>query len=128
MESATGILAGGRTGLTAVVVSILFSLALFFSPLFAAIPASATGPAMIMVGIFMMQPIKLMNFKDQTEIIPAFVVIILMSFTYNIGVGLCSGFVLYPLFKVIKGEWKEVHPASWFLFALCTLFFIFYPY
>jgi AGZA family xanthine/uracil permease-like MFS transporter len=128
MESATGVLAGGRTGLTAVVVALLFALGLFFSPVLAAIPAAATGPAMIMVGLLMMQPIKKMNFSEYSELIPAVAVIILMSFTYNIGVGLCSGFVLYPLFKVVSGKRKEVTAATWVLFALCLTFFVFYPY
>lgn len=128
MESATGVLAGGRTGLTAVFVAILFFFSLFLTPLFAAIPSSATGPAMIMVGLIMMQPLVRINFSDYSEMIPAFAVIILMSFTYNIGVGICSGFVLYPLFKIIAGKKEDINPYSWFLFALCLLFFIFYPY
>ncbi|MBN2733465.1 MAG: NCS2 family permease [Methanomicrobiaceae archaeon] len=128
MESATGVGVGGRTGLTAVVVAVLFAFGLFFSPVLAAIPAAATGPAMIMVGLLMMQPIKKMNFTEYSELIPAVAVIILMSFTYNVGVGLCSGFVLYPLFKVISGKKKEVSAATWVLFMLCLTFFIFYPY
>lgn len=128
MESATGVHAGGRTGLTAVVVSLLFALGLFFSPLLSAIPSSATGPAMIMVGLMMMQPIKKINLSEYSEMIPAVAVIVLMSFTYNIGVGLCSGFVLYPLFKIISGKKDEINRGTWFLFALCLMFFIFYPY
>ncbi|MDD3977157.1 MAG: NCS2 family permease [Methanomicrobium sp.] len=128
MESATGVMAGGRTGLCAVVVAVLFALGLFFYPLLSVIPAAATGSAMIMVGLLMMQPIKNMNFTEYSEIFPALAVIILMSFTYNIGVGLCSGFVLYPMFKIISGKTKEINKGTWFLFALCLLFFIFYPY
>lgn len=79
IESTTGIEVGGRTGLTAVVVAILFSLALFFSPLFSAIPAAATAPALIIAGMLMMSPIKRIDFDDYTEIIPAFAVIILMT-------------------------------------------------
>jgi AGZA family xanthine/uracil permease-like MFS transporter len=128
IESATGIEEGGRTGLTAVVVAILFSLALFFSPLFSSIPAAATAPALMIVGLLMMSPIKKIDFDDYTELIPAFGVIILMSFTYNIGVGLCGGFVLFPLVKLIAGKYKEVQPAAWVLFVLCSMFFVFYPY
>jgi AGZA family xanthine/uracil permease-like MFS transporter len=128
MESATGVQTGGRTGLTAVVVSLLFALGLFFSPLLIAIPSSATGPAMIMAGLIMMQPIKKINLSEYSEMIPAVAVIILMSFTYNIGVGLCSGFVLYPLFKIISGKRSEINRGTWFLFGLCLMFFIFYPY
>ena len=128
MESATGVLSGGRTGLTALFVALLFAMSLFLTPLFAAIPAAATGPAMIMVGLIMMQPVVKINFSDLSEMIPAFAVIILMSFTYNIGVGICSGFVLYPLFKIISGKKDEINPYSWILFLMCLLFFIFYPY
>lgn len=128
IESAAGIEEGGKTGLTAVVVAALFALGLFFAPFFGAIPAAATAPALIIVGLLMMSPITKIDFNDYTEVIPAFAVIILMSFTYNIGVGLCGGFVLFPLVKVIGGRYKEVYPAAWVLFALCLLFFVFYPY
>lgn len=128
IESAAGIEAGGRTGLTAVVVAALFSLGLFFAPFLGTIPAAATAPALVIVGLLMISPIAKIDFKDYTEVIPAFAVIVLMSFTYNIGVGLCGGFVLFPLVKVIGGRYKEVHPAAWVLFALCLLFFVFYPY
>ncbi len=128
IESAAGTEEGGRTGLTALVVAALFLLGLFFSPFFAAIPAAATAPALIIVGLLMMSPITKINFKDYTEVIPAFAVIALMSFTYNIGVGLCGGFVLFPLCKLAGGKFREVYPAAWILFALCLLFFIFYPY
>lgn len=128
IESAAGIEAGGRTGLTAVVVAALFSLVLFFAPFLGTIPAAATAPALVIVGLLMISPIAKIDFKDYTEVIPAFAVIVLMSFTYNIGVGLCGGFVLFPLVKVIGGRYKEVHPAAWVLFALCLLFFVFYPY
>ncbi len=128
IESAAGVESGGRTGLTAVVVAVLFALGLFFAPFFSAIPASATAPALIIVGLLMMSPITRLDFKDYTEVIPAFAVIVLMSFTYNIGVGLCGGFVLFPICKVAAGRFKEIHPAAWVLFVLCALFFIFYPY
>ncbi|KAF5410173.1 MAG: hypothetical protein C5S43_05130 [Candidatus Methanocomedens sp.] len=128
IESATGIEEGGRTGLTAVVVAALFALGLFLSPLFSAIPPVATAPALIIVGLLMISPIKNIDFEDYTEVIPAFAVIVLMSFTYNIGVGLCGGFVLFPLVKAIDGKYKEIQPAAWVLFVLCLLFFIFYPY
>lgn len=128
IESAAGVEEGGRTGLTALVVAVLFFSGLFFSPFFAAIPTAATAPVLIVVGLLMISPITKINFKDYTEVIPAFAVIVLMSFTYNIGVGLCGGFVLFPLCKLAGGKFREVHPAAWVLFALCLLFFIFYPY
>ncbi|APH38584.1 NCS2 family permease [Methanohalophilus halophilus] len=128
IESATGIKEGGRTGLTAVVVALLFMLGLFFYPLFSAIPAAATAPALIIVGFQMMTSIKKIDMNDLTEMVPAMAVIILMSFTYNLGIGLCAGFVLFPLFKVVSGKGREVKPIAWGLFVLCSLFFIFYPY
>ncbi len=128
IESSTGIKEGGRTGLTAVVVALLFLLGLFFSPLFAAIPPAATSPALIIVGLLMMSSVKKIDLEDFTEMIPAMAVILLMSFTYNLGVGLCAGFVLFPLVKLIGGRSDEVRPLAWCLFVLCLLFFIFYPY
>lgn len=128
IESAAGVEEGGRTGLTAVVVAILFLVALFFSPILTAIPSFAYGPALIIVGLLMLFPITKINFDDYTEIIPAFGTIILMSFTYNIGIGMTAGFVLYPLFKCIAGRYKEIHPGLWILGILSLLFYIFYPY
>jgi AGZA family xanthine/uracil permease-like MFS transporter len=97
VESATGIEAGGRTGLTAVVTAACFALTLFFAPFVASIPAQAYGPALIIVGLFMLEPITRIDFRDFSESIPAFTVITLMCFTFNIGVGITAGFVLYPL-------------------------------
>ena len=83
---------------------------------------------MIFVGLLMVSPIAKIDFSDYSEVIPAFGVIVLMSFTFNLGVGLCGGFVLYPLCKIFAGKTKGIHPAAWVLFGLCLLFFIFYPY
>jgi AGZA family xanthine/uracil permease-like MFS transporter len=101
---------------------------LFFYPVFSAIPPAATSPALIVVGLLMMGSIKKIDMEDLTEMIPAMAVIILMSFTYNLGVGLCAGFVLFPLLKLVSGKTSEVKPIAWALFVLCSLFFIFYPY
>ncbi len=128
IESATGIAAGGRTGLTAVVTAILFASALFFAPFITAIPAAAYSPALIVVGLHMLAPISRIDFNDYTEMIPAFAVIVLMSFTYNIGIGITGGFVLYPFFKTVTGRAREVRPGLWVLSALSLLFFVFYPY
>jgi len=128
IESAIGIDAGGRSGFTAVVVAILFAMALFFSPFIVAIPAQAYSPALIVVGLLMVSPITKIDFTDYTELIPAFAVVALMSFTYNIGIGVTGGFVLYPFFKLISGRYREVRPGLWVLAALSLLFFIFYPY
>ena len=128
IESATGVEAGGRSGLTAVVVALLFLLALFFAPFFTAIPAAAYGPALIIVGLLMISPVSDIRFDDLTEAIPAFATLVLMSFTYNLGIGMTAGFVLYPLVKLVAGRGREISPGLWVLFAFSALFFIFYPY
>lgn len=128
VESATGIEAGGRTGLTSLVVAGGFALSLFFSPFIAAIPAQAYGPALIMVGLFMLSPIVKIDFDDFTESIPAFAVVTLMCFTFNIAVGITAGFVLYPFCKLVAGRRKEINPGMLVLTAISLLFFIFYPY
>ncbi|MFB3814082.1 MAG: NCS2 family permease [Terriglobales bacterium] len=128
VESATGIEAGGRTGFTSVVTAACFSLALFFSPFAAAIPRQAYGPALMAVGSFMLAPAAKIKFNDLTELFPAFTVVALMIFTYNIGVGITAGFVLYPFCKVMAGRVCEVKPGLWVLAALSLAFFVFYPY
>jgi AGZA family xanthine/uracil permease-like MFS transporter len=128
VESATGVEAGGRTGLTAVVTALLFVLALFFTPFVTTIPPQAYGPALIVVGILMIGPVTKINFKDFTELVPAFATIALMSFTFNIGVGMTAGFVLYPFCKVVAGRRREIRAGMWVLAALSLLFFVFYPY
>ncbi|HYH00819.1 MAG TPA: NCS2 family permease [Terriglobales bacterium] len=128
VESATGVEAGGRTGFTSVVTAACFALALFFSPFAAAIPKQAYGPALILVGSFMLAPVAKINFSDMTELIPGFAVIALMIFTYNVGVGITAGFVLYPFCKVVSGKYRDIKPGLWVLAALSLLFFVFYPY
>lgn len=128
IESAAGIEEGGRTGLTAVVVSILFLCALVFEPFLTAVPAFAYGPALMIVGVFMIAPVTRIKFDDMTELIPAFFTIVLMSFTYNIGIGMTAGFIMYPFFKVITGRAKEVPAGVWFLMVLSLIFYILYPY
>lgn len=128
IESATGVEAGGRTGFTAVITALCFAVTLFFSPFVTAIPPQAYGPALIVVGLLMLGPITRIQFGDLTELIPAFAVVALMSFTYNIGVGITAGFVLYPFCKVVAQRHREVKPGLWVLAALSLLFFVFYPY
>lgn len=128
IESASGIQAGGRTGLTAVVTALLFLSALFLAPLFAVVPPYAYGPALIIVGLIMITPITHLPFDDLAETVPAFAVITLMSFTYNIGIGVTAGFLLYPLLKTLSGRMNEVKPGLWVLAALSLAFFVFYPY
>jgi len=128
IESAAGIEAGGRTGLTAVVTAALFLLALFFAPFLTAVPAHAYGPALVIVGAMMLEPIRRIDFSDYTELIPSFAVITLMSFTYNLGIGMTAGFVIYPLLKLTSGRAREVSAGTWVLGALSLIFYVFYPY
>jgi len=128
IESATGIESGARTGLASVFTALLFLLALFFAPFLTAVPAYAYGPALIIVGLLMLSPITKLQYDDLTEAIPAFVVIALMTFTYNLGIGITAGFVTYPLMKVFAGRGREVRAGMWVLGAMSVLFFVFYPY
>ncbi len=121
VESASGVAEGGRTGLTAVTTAVCFLLALFFAPLFGVIPAAATAPALILVGLFMMSPIKEIDLDDFTEAIPAFFGIIMMPLTYSISEGIMWGIMSYILLKVFTGRGKEVPKMTFviaFLFAL----------
>jgi AGZA family xanthine/uracil permease-like MFS transporter len=128
VESATGIEAGGRTGLTAVVAAACFSLSLFFAPLLTAVPAQAYGPALVLVGLFMMESVTRIDFRDPTESLPAFAVVTLMCFTFNIAIGITAGLVLYPLCKLVAGQSAQIKPGLWALAALSLMFFVFYPY
>ena len=128
LESAAGIKAGGRSGLTSVVTALMFLIALFFAPFFSIIPTCAYGPALIVVGMLMITAITSVKFDDLTETVPVFGMIILMSFTYNLAIGLTAGFLLYPVMKILAGRYREVHAGLWIIAAFCLLFFIFYPY
>jgi adenine/guanine/hypoxanthine permease len=128
IESAAGVSVGGRTGMTAVVTAMLFGMSSFFAPTVTAVPPQAYGPALVIVGAIMIAPIRKIDFDDYTELLPAFAIIGLMSFTYNIGAGITAGFVLYPWFKVAAGRGREIRPGLWVLNILTTLFFVFYPY
>jgi AGZA family xanthine/uracil permease-like MFS transporter len=128
IESAAGIEEGGRTGFTSIVVAALFLLSLFFAPIATAVPPQAYGAALVIIGILMIAPITRLDFSDYTELIPAFLTIVLMSFTYNIGVGMTAGLITYPLLKTITGRLREVPRPLWLLAALSLSFYIFYPY
>ena len=110
------------------VTGTCFLLALFFTPFVAAIPAQAYGPALIIVGLFMLRSIVRIDFDDYTESIPSFTVVVLMAFTFNIAIGICAGFVLYPVCKLVAGKRSQLKPGLWMLTALSLLFFVFYPY
>ncbi len=126
IESAAGIEAGGKSGLTSVVTAFLFLLALFFAPFFTAVPAFAYGPALIIVGMLMLSPITKIRFNDLTEVIPVFCIIVLMSFTYNLGIGMTAGFVVYPFMKVLSGRSRRnscwaLGPGCFIAAFLCLL-------
>ena len=128
IESATGIEAGGKSGLTAVVTAFLFLIALFFEPFLTAVPPYAYGSSLIIVGLLMMSPITKINFDDMSEVLPAFVTIALMSFTYNLGIGMTAGFLIYPITMLSVGKIKQVSFGMWIMFLFSILFYIFYPY
>ena len=128
IESAAGIEEGGRTGFTCLVVAFLFLLSLFFAPLFTAVPPHAYGSVLIVIGIFMIRPVTKIDFEDYTELVPAFLTIVLMSFTFNIGVGMTAGLLSYPLLKTLSGRIREVAPGMWVLAAMSLCFYLFYPY
>ena len=128
IESAAGIAAGGRTGLTAVVTAAALLLCLFFAPVLTAVPAYAYGPALIIVGGMMLSLIRKIDFTDYSEWIPAFLTISLMSFTYNLGIGITAGFIVYPFMKIGSGQIRRIEPGLWLLASASLLFYIFYPY
>ncbi|PKL84145.1 MAG: guanine permease [Ignavibacteriae bacterium HGW-Ignavibacteriae-3] len=128
IESATGVEAGGKSGLTAVVTSILFLGALFLAPVFSVIPPYAYGSALIIVGLLMLSPLSHIIFDDLAETIPTFITMTLMSFTFNLGIGMTAGFVVYPLTMFVAGRIKTVSAGMWILFSFSVLFYIFYPY
>jgi AGZA family xanthine/uracil permease-like MFS transporter len=124
VESAAGIGAGGRTGLTSVVVAILFALSAFFVPVISAVPSAATAPALIIVGIMMLSAFKEINWSDLDEAIPAFFAGIFMALCYSISYGIATGFIFYCIVKLIKGESKDINPVLWVATILFILNFI----
>jgi adenine/guanine/hypoxanthine permease len=111
IESATGIQAGGRTGLTALVVASLFALSLFFAPLAAAVPAYATAPALIFVAALMAKGLKDIDWDDLTEAAPALLTALAIPFTYSIAAGMGIGFIAYVAIKLVSGRWRDVNAA-----------------
>lgn len=125
VESAAGVAQGGRSGLTAFAVACCFVVALFFSPLFLSIPAAATAPALIIVGLLMLEPIVKIPFDDFTESIPAFICIIMMPLTYSISNGILLGMISYVLINLICGNLKRITPTMYILATLFILKYIF---
>ena len=125
VESATGVAQGGRSGLTALSVAGCFVVALFFSPLFLSIPAAATAPALIIVGLLMLESVKEIPFEDFSESIPAFVCFLAMPMTYSISNGIMLGMIAYVLMNMICGHFKKITPMMYVLAVLFILKFIF---
>lgn len=124
VESAAGIGAGGRTGLTSVVVAVLFFLSAFFAPVISAIPSAATTPALVIVGIMMLSSFSEINWNDFEDAVPAFFAGIFMALCYSISYGIAAGFIFYCIVKVFKNEAKDIHPVLWVSTALFILDFI----
>lgn len=124
IESAAGVAVGGRTGLTAMVVGVLFTLSIFFIPLLIAIPAYATVPALVLVGVLMMGNVRSIPWDDPAEAIPAFLTILLMPLSYSIAEGLAIGFIAYPLVKSFQGKMREVSGFVWALAGVFVLRFV----
>lgn len=118
VESAAGVAEGGRTGLTALTVAGFFAASLFLAPIFLLVPGAATAPALIIVGLFMMSPVKNIDLEDFTEAIPAFFTIIMMPLTYSIAEGIVFGVVTYVILKALAGRAKEVTFTTWIIAAL----------
>ena len=124
VESASGVAEGGKTGLTALTTAVLFIVALFLSPLFLMIPGAATAPVLVLVGLFMVSPIKEMELEDFTESIPAFLTIIMMPLAYSIAEGIMFGMLSYLALKVLTGRSKEVHVVTYVVGILFLLKYI----
>ena len=125
VESAAGVAEGGKTGMTALTVASMFILALFFAPLFMIIPAAATAPALIIVGLFMITPILKIDLNDYTEAIPAFFTIIMMPLTYSIAEGIVFGMLSYVLLKLLTGKFKDLTIIMYIIALLFVIkFFI----
>jgi adenine/guanine/hypoxanthine permease len=118
IESAAGVNAGGRSGLTAVVAGLLFLPFMFLSPLLGFIPAVATAPVLVLVGLFMMGTLRDVDWSDYENVVPAFVAMIAIPFTYSITQGIVFGFIVYVLLKVLTGKFTDVSPVLWVIFAL----------
>lgn len=126
VESASGVQAGGRTGLTALTISLLFLAALFISPLAGSVPAYATAPALLYVAGLMMRELTEVDWDQLTEAAPAAITAIIMPFTYSIANGLAFGFISYVVLKGFTGKWRDIHPATAIVAALFVIRFAFF--
>ncbi len=121
VESASGVADGGRTGLTSLSTGFFFLLALFFFPIISIVPAQATAPALVMVGLFMMSPIKDIDFNDFTEAIPAYLTMLMMPYSYSIAEGISYGMISYVILKVLTGKFKDISVLMYVLAAIFLL-------
>lgn len=126
VESAAGIKEGARSGLSTLVVGLLFAVSIFFIPLIEPLQALkfAYGPALVAVGVMMLPSVRKIDFEDYTESVPAFLAIVMTIFTYNIANGLSAGLAAYPIIKLLSGRVKDVKPGAWILGALCLSYYV----
>ena len=125
VESASGVAQGGRTGLTAFSTAVCFAIALFFAPVFLAIPAAATTPVLVIVGLFMLTPLKDIDLDDYAESIPAFITIVMMPLTYSISDGILCGVITYVIINALCQNFKKLNPTLCILAALFLLKYVF---
>jgi AGZA family xanthine/uracil permease-like MFS transporter len=129
IESSAGVAAGGRTGLTALVVAVLFAVSMFFSPLISAISSlpAITAPVLIIVDCFMMEGLSRIDWKVFDEAFPVFAIILSMPLTSSIATGIAIGFITYPLMKLVGGKGKEVHPILYVFGVIFVIQMVFFP-
>jgi adenine/guanine/hypoxanthine permease len=127
IESASGVGEGARTGLASIVTGLLFLLSMFFTPVVEAIPSEAAVPALVLVGLLMMQQVRAIAWENVEIAIPAFLTIVLMPFTYSISVGIGAGFLSHVLIKTVRGKATQVHPLLWVVAALFVVYFAIDP-
>lgn len=125
IESAAGIMEGGRTGITAIVTGILFLLSIIIAPFASIVVSQATAPALVIIGFLMMQSITRIDFNDVETSIPAFIIIITMPFTYSISHGIGYGFIMYTILKLVRGKYKEIHPLMFVISLIFAIYFAF---
>ncbi|WP_232697631.1 NCS2 family permease [Brevibacillus daliensis] len=124
VESSAGVAAGGKTGLTAVTVGVMFLLSLFLFPVLSVVTSAVTAPALIIVGVLMASSLKHIEWDKMEEALPAFLTMLTMPLSSSIAAGIASGFIFYPVLKVCKGKGREVHPAMYVLFVVFVIYFI----
>ncbi len=124
IESASGVAAGGRTGLTSVVVALCFAASAFLATFVSAVPAAATAPALIAVGIMMMSSFAEIKWTEFDEAVPAFFAGVFMALCYSISYGIAAGFIFYCIVKISKKQAKDIHPILWVATILFILNFV----